>query len=155
MTLHVLAHDGGAEQRIVDHLATLIQPGGALYVLDAHVRRFAMYSERAGLEDLFDRYLEFLAATGSDLRIGLRLSHLIKTAELLVEDFRGWIPIIEVTSREPTWAAREAMLAAGAIDKDDIERWEKAFRTLEAAAERPLLFPAASAALGRRPADQS
>ena len=25
---HVLAHNGGAEQRIVDHLATLVRPGG-------------------------------------------------------------------------------------------------------------------------------
>ena len=155
MTRHVLAHNGGAEQRIVDHLATLVRPGGALYVLDAHVRGFAMYPEPAGLEDLFDRYLEFLAAKGSDLRIGLRLNHLVKAAGLLVEDFRGWIPIIEVTSRGPAWAARDAMLAAGAIDEDDIERWEKAFRTLDAAAERPLLFPSVFAAVGRRPADQS
>ncbi len=28
MMRHVLAHNGGAEQRIVDHLATLVRPGG-------------------------------------------------------------------------------------------------------------------------------
>ena len=72
MMRHVLAHNGGAEQRIVDHLATLVRPGGALYLLDAHLKAIAMYPEPAGLQDLFDRYQEFLAAKGSDLRIGLR-----------------------------------------------------------------------------------
>lgn len=154
MMRHVLAHNGGAEQRIVDHLATLVRPGGALYLLDAHVRAIAMYPEPAGLEDLFERYLKFLAARGSDLRIGLRLSHLVRAAGLLVEDFRGWIPIVEAPPRGPAWAARDAMLAAGAIDEDDIERWEKAYKALDAAAERPLLFPSVFAAVGRRPADR-
>ena len=47
------------------------------------------------------------------------------------------------------------MLAAGAIDEDDVERWEKAFTALEAAAERSLLFPSFFAAVGRRPTDPS
>ena len=92
MTRHVLVHNGGAEQRIVDHLASLVRPGGALYLLDAYARGFGMYPEPAGLQDLFDRYLEFLAAKGSDLRIGLRLSHLVRDAGLLLEDFGDWSP---------------------------------------------------------------
>ena len=43
MMRHVLAHNGGAEQRIVDHLATLVRPGGALYLVDAHLQAIAMY----------------------------------------------------------------------------------------------------------------
>ena len=38
MMRHVLAHNGGTEQRIVDHLATLVRPGGALYLVDAHLK---------------------------------------------------------------------------------------------------------------------
>ena len=152
MMRHVLAHNGGAEQRIVDHLATLVRPGGALYLLDAHLRAITMYPEPAGLQDLFDRYIAFLSARGSDIRIGLRLSHLVKAAGLLVEDFRGWIPIIEAPPRGPAWAARDAMLAAGVIDENDIERWENAFKALDTAQERPLLFPSLFAAVGRRPA---
>jgi ubiquinone/menaquinone biosynthesis C-methylase UbiE len=153
MMRHVLAHNGGAEQRIVDHLATLVRPGGALYLLDVHLKAVAIYPEPAGLQDLFERYLAFLVGRGSDVRIGLRLSHLVKTAGLLVEDFRGWIPIIEARLRGPAWAARDAMLADGVIDEDDVDRWDEAFKALDAADERPLLFPSVFAAIGRRPAD--
>src|SRR3712207_6263696 len=31
---HVLAHNGGREQAIVDHLASLVRPGGAVYLVD-------------------------------------------------------------------------------------------------------------------------
>lgn len=31
---HVLAHNGGTEQAIVDHLAALVRPGGAVYLVD-------------------------------------------------------------------------------------------------------------------------
>ncbi|HSK61323.1 MAG TPA: methyltransferase domain-containing protein, partial [Actinomycetospora sp.] len=34
---HVLAHNGGAEQRIITHLGRLVRPGGHVYVLDADV----------------------------------------------------------------------------------------------------------------------
>jgi hypothetical protein len=32
---HVLAHNGGAEDTIVGHLASLVRPGGCLYLVDA------------------------------------------------------------------------------------------------------------------------
>jgi 2-polyprenyl-3-methyl-5-hydroxy-6-metoxy-1,4-benzoquinol methylase len=35
MLRHVLAHNGGAEDVIVAHLATLLRPGGCLYLVDA------------------------------------------------------------------------------------------------------------------------
>ena len=35
MLRHVLAHNGGAEDAIVAHLATLPRPGGCLYLVDA------------------------------------------------------------------------------------------------------------------------
>ncbi|MDX5564987.1 methyltransferase domain-containing protein [Streptomyces sp. ID05-04B] len=34
MLRHVLAHNGGREQAIVDHLATLVRPGGVVYLAD-------------------------------------------------------------------------------------------------------------------------
>jgi SAM-dependent methyltransferase len=157
MMRHVLGHNGGTEQRIVDHLATLVRPGGALYLVDAHLKAIATYPEPAELEDLFDRYLAFLTARGSDPRIGLRLSHLAKSAGLTVEVFRGWIPIVPAPPglRGPAWAAREAMLAAGAIDEADIRRWDRAFEASDAATERPLLFPSTFAVVGRRPGSPS
>jgi 2-polyprenyl-3-methyl-5-hydroxy-6-metoxy-1,4-benzoquinol methylase len=35
MLRHVLAHNGGREDRIITHLATLLCPGGCLYLVDA------------------------------------------------------------------------------------------------------------------------
>ncbi len=37
MLRHVLAHNGGAEDAIVAHLATLLRPGGCLYLVDAYL----------------------------------------------------------------------------------------------------------------------
>ncbi len=34
VTRHVLAHNGGREQEIVDHLASLLKPGGHVYLVD-------------------------------------------------------------------------------------------------------------------------
>src|SRR4051812_17290419 len=34
MMRHVLAHNGGHEQEIVNHLATLVKPGGSVYLFD-------------------------------------------------------------------------------------------------------------------------
>src|SRR6266508_3779502 len=34
MLLHVVAHNGGAEDAIVAHLAGLLRPGGCLYLVD-------------------------------------------------------------------------------------------------------------------------
>jgi len=53
--------------------------------------------------------------------------------------------------RGPAWAAREAMLAAGAIDEADIRRWDRAFEASDAATERHLLFLSTLAVVGRRP----
>ena len=157
MLRHVLAHNGGAEQQIVDHLVTLVRPGGALYLLDAHLQGMAMYPEPAGIADLFDRYRAFLAARGTDLRIGLRLAHLAEAAGLTVEAFRGWMPIFALPPGQlrPAWAARDAMLAAGLIDEAHIRRWDKAFEALDAAPERPKLFPAILAVVARRAAEPS
>jgi len=42
MMRHVLAHNGGREQAIVDHLVTLVRPGGAVYLADVDVTAIRM-----------------------------------------------------------------------------------------------------------------
>jgi predicted O-methyltransferase YrrM len=42
MMRHVLAHNGGHEQSIVDHLATLPRTGGAVYLVDVDLTAFRM-----------------------------------------------------------------------------------------------------------------
>jgi SAM-dependent methyltransferase len=150
---HVLAHNGGAEQRIVDHLASLVRPGGSVFLVDGLAKAMTVHPEPPELADMSERYLRFLVARGSDPKIGVRLPQLLESAGLPVEAFRGWFSITEapVGLRPPAWAARTAMLDAGLVTEEELERWQHAFEELDALPERPKLFPAIFAAVGRRP----
>jgi hypothetical protein len=54
--------------------------------------------------------------------------------------------------RQPSWAARDAIVSAGMATAEDVARWASAFDRLDAAATRPTLFAPMFAAIGRRPA---
>ena len=154
MLRHVLAHNGGAEDAIVAHLASLIRPGGCLYLVDADgtAMRVIPEAQHPDLADLQDRYLAFRALRGDDNRAGLRLAERLVRAGLELVEFRGRYVIRELSPRmrSPAWAAREAMVAAGVASSEDLRRWERAF---EATASRPATFFAPMfTAVGRRPA---
>jgi ubiquinone/menaquinone biosynthesis C-methylase UbiE len=153
MLRHVLAHNGGREQRIVDHLASLVRPGGSVYLLDVDLSAMRVVPSPADLEDMLDKYVAFHRVRGNDPTVGIRLSHLARAAELAVVTYRGWFDIREAPPglRPPPWAAREAMVAAGVATEDDIRRWGAALERFDAAAERPLLFAALFAAVCSRP----
>lgn len=150
---HVLAHNGGAEQLIVNHLATLARPGGFVYLVDVELSAMRMHPQSADLSDLTTKYVEFHSARGNDPRVGLRLSELASAAGLEVIHFKGWFDITEapVGMRPPSWAAREAMVTSGVASEADVTRWNAALDDLDKTAERPLLFPALFAVVARRP----
>ena len=154
MLRHVLAHNGGAEDAIVAHLATLVRPGGCVYLVDADGTAIRILPDHADLADLGERYLAFRAARGDDNRAGLRLADRLVRAGLEVVEFRGRYTIGSPPPgvRPPGWAAREAMLAAGVVTEADVQRWERTFRELEAAPVSPTLFAPFFTAVGRRPA---
>jgi SAM-dependent methyltransferase len=154
MLRHVLAHNGGAEDAIVAHLADLVRPGGYVYLVDADGTAMRTLPEHADLADLAQRYQEFRAARGDDNRAGLRLADRLVRAGLEVAEFRGRYVIRELSSRlrSPAWAAREAMLAAGVATEADVRRWDRAFQEMDAAPVRPTLFAPMFTAVGRRPA---
>ena len=154
MLRHVLAHNGGAEDAIVTHLAALLRPGGRLYLVDADLTaiRVIPQAEHPDLVELQERYLAFRAANGDDNAAGLRLAERLITAGLELVEFRGRYVIRELSPRlrSPAWAAREAMVAAAMATTEDLRRWERAF---EATAQRPATFFAPMfTAVGRRPA---
>jgi SAM-dependent methyltransferase len=154
MLRHVLAHNGGAEDVIVAHLASLLRPGGCLYLVDADLTaiRVIPEAEHPDLVELQERYLAFRASRGDDNAAGLRLAERLVRADLELVEFRGRYVIRELSSRlrSPGWAAREAMVAAGMASAEDLRRWERAF---EATAQRPATFFAPMfTAVGRRPA---
>lgn len=150
---HVLAHNGGSEQRIVNHLATLVRPGGFVYLVDVDLSAMRMHPPSADLADLTAKYVDFHSGRGNDPQVGLRLSELASGAGLDVIHFRGWfeVTVAPVGMRPPSWAARAAMVASGVASDADLTRWAAAFDALDKAQERPLIFPALFAVVARRP----
>jgi SAM-dependent methyltransferase len=153
MLRHVLAHNGGAEDAIVGHLATLVRPGGCLYLVDTDGTAIRTLPEYADLADLDERYGAFRAARGDDNRAGLRLADRLVRAGLEVVEFRGRYFIGQPPPgvRPPSWAAREAMVTAGVATEDDVRRWERAFQEVAAAPVPPTVFAPFFTAVGRRP----
>lgn len=150
---HVLAHNGPTEQRIVDHLAALTKPGGCVYLVDIEGTALRWRPVDPDLDDLMVKYQAFHAAKGNDLEVGLRLADLLANAGLDVVEHRGYYNIIKAPPglRPPSWAARDAMVAAGVAAVDDVARWEAALARADAATERPTFFAPLFTAIGRRP----
>jgi SAM-dependent methyltransferase len=148
---HVLAHNGGREDAIVAHLATLLRPGGCVYLVDVDVTAFRIVPEDPDLVDLNERYLAFQTARGNDMRAGLRLGERIERAELELLEYRGTYAIRPLPAglRGPAWAAREALVAAGVATERDLGRWDVAFQRVDRASTRPTLFAPMFVAIGR------
>lgn len=152
MLRHVLAHNGGAEQAIVDHLATLVRPGGCVYLVDVEVSMTRIWPPVPQFDELLDRYHAFHAAQGNDLQVGLRLADLLRGAGLEVLEHRGqlltlpWQPGL----RGPAWAARDALVAAGFATPADLARWDDAFTALGDTHPLPTLFLCGFVGIGRR-----
>jgi SAM-dependent methyltransferase len=152
MCRHVLAHNGPIESSIVEHLAALVTPGGSVYLLDVDGAGLAIYPLDADL-DVAERYRQFHAARGNDLRVGTRLGTLLEDAGLEVETYRSAARVMRVPPgmRGPQWAARDAMVAAGVATPDDLVRWDAAYDRMDRSARRPWMFMPIYLAIGRRP----
>lgn len=153
MTRHVLAHNGGDEQNIVDHLASLVRSGGSVYLVDVDLSMMRIKDMDPDLADVSDRYVEFHRARGNDPQIGLRLGDLLAGAGLDVVSFTGFFQIFPAPPglRPPQVAAREAMIAQGTITAADADRWEAAFERMDTAPKRPTLFTPVFVGIGRKP----
>lgn len=151
MMRHVLAHNGPTERAIVEHLGTLVRPGGHVYLVDVDVTLFRIDPTHPDVDDLNERYRAFHADKGNDGLVGRRLPDLLEGAGLEVEDYRGWFNIHRPTGevRPPAWAAREAMMTSGHATEDDVSRWDRALSEL--APQTPRIFAPLFGCVGRRP----
>jgi SAM-dependent methyltransferase len=143
---NVRLHEGEAT-------ATGVEPGSVDVVMMRNV--LAHNGGRdPDLDDLMTRYLEFHRRRGNDPAIGLRLAQLLAAAGLQVTSFKGGYNIVTAPPgmRPPAWAAREAMLADGIVDKHVLDRWEAALARLDSSPVRPTIFAPQFTAVGRRPA---
>lgn len=150
---HVLAHNGGREQALVDHLVSLVRPGGCVYLVDVDLTGIRVLHADPDLDGLTETYVEFHRRRGNDPQVGLRLGDLATQAGLTDVEHRGWFNIVPMAPglRPPSWAARDAMMAAGIIDETDIARWQAAFDRSDIAEVGPTLFAPLFSVVGRRP----
>lgn len=153
MLRHVLAHNGGREQAVVDHLAGLVRPGGCVYLVDIDMTAARRRPADDDVADLYDRYREMHRRRGNDLSVGLRLDELLRAADLDIVDFSGRYKILEIPPgmRGAAWAGREAILQAGLAEPADVERWAAAFERADGREARPTMFAAVFIGIGRAP----
>src|SRR5450631_465323 len=155
MLRHVLAHNGGREQAIVNHLVSLVRPGGAVYLADVEATGIRWYpvEDAAVMADINERYRQFHDGLGNDLSVGLRLGELLEQAGLEQVNHRGRYVIVQPRAgmRPPSWAAREQMLSAGVITESDIARWQAEFERLDHGETSLTLFVPSFTAFARKP----
>jgi SAM-dependent methyltransferase len=153
MIRHVLAHNGGREEAIVRHAAALVRPGGSVYLTDAEVTAVRMRPSDPDVEDQNDRYRRWHDSRGNDLSVGLRLGELLATAGLEVRRHEGRYQIATAPPgfRPPSWAARDALVAAGLASHADLDRWAAAFARLDTIQPRPTMFVPLFMAFGQKP----
>ena len=154
MIRHVLAHNGGREEAIVEHAASLVRPGGSVYLADIEATAIRTRPADPDLEDLGARYGEWHRRRGNDLSVGLRLGDLLRGAGLERVEHHGLYQVITVPPgmRPPPWAARDALAEAGLATVDDLERWEAAFDRVDRADPPPTTFVPLFVAYGYRSA---
>jgi FkbM family methyltransferase len=138
----VLAHHQPAEQRMVDHLARLVRPGGSVYLVDVDGTAVRILDADPDMADLHQKYVQYQNAQGNDLQVGLRLGQLVARAGLKVVAHEGHYSIVTVPPglHPPAWAARESMMAAGVATTEDVARWEKALERMDHSTVRPTVF---------------
>lgn len=154
MIRHVLAHNGGREAAIVEHAASLVRPGGSVYLADIEAAAIRVRPADPDLDDLGARYGEWHRRQGNDLSVGLRLGELLRAAGLEGVEHHGLYQVIVVPPgmRPPSWAARDALVDGGLATADDLARWEAAFDRLDRVDPRPTMFVPLLVAYGFRPA---
>lgn len=152
MLRNVLAHNGDRAQEIVAHAATLVRPGGCVYLVDVDGSAVRFRPANPDLADLHARYGRLHADRGNDIQIGLRLDELLEDVGLDVLSYTGRYSIMPLPSgvRSPAWAARTALLEAGLADAGDVERWDTAYRRMEAAPHPSTVFAPVFVGIGRR-----
>ena len=134
MMRHVLAHNGGREDEIIAHLASLLVSGGSLYLVDADATGASMSPVDPDITDLSERYLAWHRSQGNDMQAGPHLADRLRKAGLHVETEHRMTASMPLAGgvRPPAWAARAVLREAGLASDHDIARWSAAFQRMEA-----------------------
>src|SRR5205085_19595 len=66
MIRHVLAHNGGREEAIVRHAASLLRSGGVLYLVDVDLTITKVHPGSDDVDDLMRRYVTYHRGQGNN-----------------------------------------------------------------------------------------
>jgi SAM-dependent methyltransferase len=155
MVRHVLTHTGESAERIVSHLATLLAPGGHLYLVDVDLDATRCSPPDSDIQHQFERYSEFHRALGNDVRMGVRLGALVRASGLEVAEHRGYfqrVPAMLLAGGGPLVSAQDAMIASGILRQDETAAWESARQRFAALPDAEMWF-ASFIAIGRKPGE--
>lgn len=154
MIRHVLAHNGGTAQQIVNHLASLLRPGGCALLVDVDMSALRLRPSDGAIQELLEAYRQFQQARGAALELGLHLDELLQGAGLDVLSYLGLTDVLPLPpgARGPAWAAREAMVEAEAVTEEQVAAWGRRFEEVEGRGERITVFASRYLAVGRRTA---
>jgi SAM-dependent methyltransferase len=155
MMRHVLAHnDEAGVGAIVAHLATLVAPGGHVYLVDTDLDLFSLSPPAPGVEQEMRRYGEFQRSRGNQVNVGPQLGSLLRRAGLEVVEHQGrfqCLPGAGIAAGGPVKAAEEAMLASGHVTPEEVESADAARQRFVADPDA-VMWVAIFLAIARRPA---
>ncbi len=152
MMRHVLTHTGEAADRIVAHLATLVAPGGHVYLVDTDLDAARTAPADPAVQEQYDRYADFHRRLGNDPRTGPRLGTMLRAAGLEVVENEGRyqrVPAELLAMGGPLVSAEEAMINAGVLTRDELRGLGAARQRFAAVPDAEMWF-ARFVAIGRR-----
>jgi len=97
--------DGVAHERADLHLATLLRPGGSLYLVETDLLGWRRDPDDADIADCYERWFALTRKDGNDLEIAPKLGRLVADAGL---------EIVDRTARIAVFSG-DAMLRGGAL----------------------------------------
>lgn len=154
MIRHVLFHVGPLVPAVVAHAASLVRPGGHVYLVDTLGDSMQIASSVGVDHEQVRCYRDFQRSRGNDPNVGARLHILLADAGLELTDHDAWFNIVPgslASHGGPMGAAQETMLAAGAITAEDAQRFVAERARMAGDPHARLLAPIV-VAVGRRPA---
>lgn len=153
MMRHVLLHNGPKVPTIVAHLATLLRPGGCLFLVETDPLGWRRDPDHDDVADCYQRWFALMRRQGNDLSIGAKLGRLLVEHGLeLIERSARYMrgPVGEDYWRGGPWAAKQALVEAGLATDDDVSRWDATFHRLFRLPVDRVFFTPFYRAIGRR-----
>ncbi|MHB8513132.1 MAG: cyclic nucleotide-binding domain-containing protein [Actinomycetota bacterium] len=130
MMRHVLLHNCPDIPIILEHVITLLKPGGCVFLVESDLLARRMVPIDPDLDEEFNTMIRLWELGGNDPSIGSKLASIVRQSGLELIEFDGrfdiWPAELMMQMHGPAHAARPAMFAAGLASTQDAIRWDEA-----------------------------